>query len=293
MIDPMIRYLRFGWLPDGLAQRSYFASVLSGDPYVLLAATGEGTPERDVQAWLYPRGATPKAPQSDDGPVTGPVNVPAPPVQGRNAYWVSYTRAAIDVPADPTPEGDRPQRGYHVPAENWEFLQWEYASGGVVRVGVVNMGSESRALAQRVAEALRINTEPVALPFQVTGLSPQLRPQSIAISESLGKARSAYASLTFTTVAPSAHPFDNTLMITMAPTGRTDGDKGFNPPNTTVDGHPAFQHPEALTVYNVNGVDVEIHATGRPILDALPDGCLGVYRHVSLMANAATWSATL
>jgi hypothetical protein len=295
-IDPMIRYLRFGWLPDGLARRSYFTSAPSGDSYALLVATSpdDGTPERGVQAWLYPREVAPKAPQSDNGPLTGPVSAPAPSVQGRSASWVSYSRAAIDVPADPTPgEGGRTQRGYHIPAENREFLQWEYAPGGVVRVGVMNMGAESRTLAQRVAEALLIDTEPVALPFQVTGLSPRLRPQSIGISESIGKARSADASLTFTTVAPSADPFDNTLHITIAPTGRTDGDKGFNPPNTTVDGHPAFQHPEALTVYNVDGVDVEIRATGRPILDALSDGCLGVYRHISLIANAATWSATL
>ncbi|KJS59159.1 hypothetical protein [Streptomyces rubellomurinus] len=90
--DDLLRSeLRFGWLPDW-ANRELGISFASGPDASSITAADTGTSGRNVQVFLRAPGPEPALAGSLPGEPNGPAEakVPAPPVDGRTAYWVEH-----------------------------------------------------------------------------------------------------------------------------------------------------------------------------------------------------------
>jgi hypothetical protein len=289
-VDPMIKYLRPGWLPDGLPHRSYYSRTGNTDEtgYAFLSAQTTSEPNGDgVTVFLYPKGVTPPPPQVTQGRNSGPVVTDGPRIQGVPSQWVRYE----------PPQGHLPEE------DHGDLLQWEYAPGGWIRIDVRGL-TDPRTVATRVAEKLTVSTtEAVVLPMPPPVLTNKVRVDYVSVTETVGVAGSATASVAYTSAAPDANRSavnSDMLMVVVNPYRGEDrtGGKGYSPANTTVDGHPAATAATSklcgLAVYNVNGVNVSADANGTQILAALgPDACRGVYRQVHLAPGAGTWSPGL
>lgn len=271
--DPLIHYVRFGWLPDGLSGRQYQAGMdYSGSVVTAIAdadtGTGTGTA---IVVRLLPRGGRLDPPQVDTGErAPEGISTPAPDVHGRAASWVTFAGRPGDV-----------------------FLRWQYATDGWIELRVRGNagGSDPKVTAHRVAEDLRLSgTEPVRLPGTVKDLPPGVRLIQTDVVRSAETGQWT-ARLTFTTAPAGAGRIaeqTNTVELTIGSDLRPS-DKGAPPaPNTTLDGYRAYRLDTTfLAVYGVEG-SVVVMCVADPAAAAAqlgPEGCVDLFRRTKVTAG--------
>jgi hypothetical protein len=248
-IDPAFQYLRFGWLPDGLETRVYEAGPHPryGDSARLSASEGDAY----VNVRLYPAGVTPV--ELDSGSATpelvGPEMTSAPPVNGRPAQWAGYV------------EGE----------SSWEYLQWEYAPGGVIRVLADGFGADNREVAHRVAASLRLSDhEPVVLPFNLPGHELQYVALVLASQYPPGAER----------VIAKYQPDTTVTLVEGQPR-----DAASVPPNTTIDGYPAYESPNRFDLRDIDGRSLTITLSSG--------GARVIYENLDVVPNIGEWQPDL
>jgi hypothetical protein len=248
-IDPAIQYLRFGWLPEGFTFTFYEAGPDSrrGDSAELTA----GGTDTSVNVHLYPSGVTPV--ELDSGSATpelvGPEMSIAPAVNGRPAQWAGYVEGV----------------------SSWEYLQWEYAPGGVIRVRANGFGSGGRDVAHRVASSLRLSDdEPVVLPFTLPG--HELRYVGLVEVPLVGSGNER--------VVVQYQPDITVVLFEGNPR-----DAETFPPNTIVDGRQAFESTERFDLRDLDG---------RSLRVVVPSGgARAVYENLDVVSNIGEWEPDL
>ncbi|MEU7586538.1 hypothetical protein AB0A95_09585 [Micromonospora sp. NPDC049230] len=293
-IDPTIQYVRFGWLPSGLASLSYSAGLSQGDTRVILSGDdGDKQSAAGVAVHLYPKGVTPQAPQVMGIDQRAPVvsTAPAPDVRGEAATFTLY-----DI------DGDTDQLS----------LRWQYAPEGWAKVDVTPWaaGQDAREIALHVARTLRFSTtERVQMPAQVTGLPQRLRPIYASVNGPLTPdGWRWYAGIEYsaeTSTAAHSRAGAKTLKVSFIPyvemtdkiRAELEGKELYRTPNTTIDGRQAsFQKAEdpewleSLEVFDVRGMAVQIDAR-RGALDE--PGTKGLFQHLDLAGAKQDWRPSL
>ncbi|MEU7757243.1 hypothetical protein AB0B57_36140 [Micromonospora sp. NPDC049101] len=292
-IDPTVQYMRFGWLPSGLARLSYDAGVsplglgvsLSGD-------VGDPQNWAGVSVDLYPKGVTPQAPQVMGIDQRAPVvsTAPAPDVRGAAATFTQYDVDGTDR----------------------LILRWQYAPDGWAEVDVSPwaQGQDAREIALHVAQKLKFSTtERVKMPAQVRGVPQNLRLINASVDGPLTPdGWRWYANVMYSAEPASASPgtqWSKTLDVSFSPyvemtdkiRAELNGKLLHEPPNTTIDGHQAAFYAaadpgwlERLDVIDVRGMVVRIDAH-RGTLDE--QGTKGLFQHLDLTGAKQDWRPSL
>nr|WP_062335092.1 hypothetical protein [Herbidospora sakaeratensis] len=139
--DPLLAHAAFGWLPDSVIGVSHTVGA-HGDQ-VMARAGGEW----GMRLWLRMYEADDDPPLED-----GRTALPAPPVNGRRAYWIT------EDPRDPLNGGDA-------------FLRWRVPDGRWAELhGYYMEEADQGAVLLRVAADVTIGTRPVPLPLRIEGL---------------------------------------------------------------------------------------------------------------------------
>ncbi|MEU8329638.1 hypothetical protein [Micromonospora sp. NPDC048839] len=292
-IDPTVQYLRFGWLPAGLARLSYSAGVSPLGLGVSLSGSG-GDPQNwaGVSVDLYPKGVTPRAPQVMGIDQRAPVvsTAPAPDVRGAAATFTQYDVDGTDRLS----------------------LRWQYAPDGWAEVDVSTWaeGQDAREIALHVAQKLRFSTtERVEMPAQVRGVPQNLRLINATVQGPLTPdGWRWYANVMYSAEPPTASPgtqwsktvdvgFSPYVVMTDKIRAELNGKVLYEPPNTTIDGHQAyFDDPpdptwlERLQVLDVRGMVVRIDAH-RGLLDE--QGTKGLFQRLDLTGGRQDWRPSL
>jgi hypothetical protein len=265
-IDPFTRYLRLGWVPDRFTDSAY-----ATDPREASASATD--PDNDyiwqgVKVTLLPVGGEFVPPQRD---LAAP-GAPPPTVTGLEAVTLSGGRPAQWVT-------------YSDPHHPEAYLRWEYAAGTWVQVRVVDETSaDVRADALRVAENVAVSTEEqLALPAGFENLPDGLAYAGVSVH---GGGTPDWGA----TLAVAGAGADDRLTVFATPhTQRQAGDKGYNQPNTTVDGVPAFAHHDPgryyLQVYGVSGLDIEIEVTDAVAREFGDRGGRSVFQRLTLTGD--------
>ncbi|MGA5824194.1 hypothetical protein ACPC54_40910 [Kitasatospora sp. NPDC094028] len=161
--DDLLRpELRFGWLPDW-ADREQGISFASGPEASSIGAVGTGTSGRNVQVYLRAAGPEPALLTSLPGEVNGPAEakVPAPPVDGRTAYWVEHpTNTRYDT--------------------SRRVLRWLTASGRWAQLDASHYAEAAIPDADilRIASSVVYETRSIPLPVRLGPLPAAVRPYS-------------------------------------------------------------------------------------------------------------------
>jgi hypothetical protein len=141
--NPMIAYAEFGWLPDSITRVEY-GKGLHGD-YV--HAVNE-TADLGTHLWVavHPPGDVPTLSSWPDRPQH---RVPAPPVNGRTAYWITEN------------ESDRLNGGD-------AYLVWQAADRSWARLHGYYLGffRDPQAVLHRVASEVTVAERPLPLPLR-------------------------------------------------------------------------------------------------------------------------------
>ncbi|MEU8212600.1 hypothetical protein AB0B85_25765 [Micromonospora sp. NPDC049044] len=296
-IDPTVQYVRFGWLPSGLASLQYQVGLLLSGPGAVLIGHAPDSPDGNsaagVMVSLYPKGVTPPAPQVMGIDQRAPTvsTAPAPEVRGAAATFTLYDVDGTDRLS----------------------LRWQYAPDGWAAVDVSPWaaGQDAREIALHVAQKLRFSTtERVRTPAQVTGVPQRLRLIYTTVNGPLTpEGWRWYAGVTYSAEPATADPgrqrakmvdvgFSPYVEMTDKIRAELKGKELFRPPNTTVDGHQASFYSaaddpnssETLEVLDVRGMVVEIDAH-RGTLDE--PGTKGLFQHLDLAEAKPDWRPAL
>lgn len=241
---------------------------------------------------IFTRGA----PLADSGragaePASGP--------GGAKAYWLTERSPYGDFGASATPNSDPwtarecplPQMGVVAPAAAlgrapaWQprtSLCWEYAPGGwaTLTLPASGVGGDQRAVAMRIAKGVRLGLhERVKVPFRFAFPGLVFRPIGVGVGSggnSPVDGRPLPWSVTLALLDPrpphSSRSLERAPVITLEPHDPTAVSTLVKRPNTTIDGHAAYQEQiqndpgdklkGGLTVFDVRGFDVEIGTDG-------------------------------
>ncbi|WP_062429997.1 hypothetical protein [Herbidospora daliensis] len=147
--DPLVAHAAFGWLPESVLGVSHVVGA-HGDQ--VMARSGG---EWGMRLWLAMHEA------ADDPPVEdGRTALPAPPVNGRRAYWITKDAG------DPLNGGEA-------------FLRWQVTGGRWAELhGYYLKEADPAAVLLRIAAGVTIGTRPVPLPLRIDGL-----PESLDVTE--------------------------------------------------------------------------------------------------------------
>ncbi|GGQ16247.1 hypothetical protein BKA00_006736 [Actinomadura coerulea] len=271
--SPLVEKAAFGWLPPGYARTRVGQDAQRGTVFTVSAGRAPGS--TSIELTVGPPGVAPGVPLLPGGRKGHLTR--ADPVNGRPAYWSI-------APGGPGSD--------QVPAE----FRWEYRPKSWAILSVNDRAVADPATVQRVAAGVTFGGDrPAAFPVRVTGLPDGLRSTRTSVA--------APAEVMISLAVPGR---DGELVISVSPS-RPDGGRSGHP-NTTLDGHPAFDtrlpHPgpkigrvppsrsQILTVYGVRGFDVDLMATGEPLRRLQAGGGLtGLYRRTTpLGADPARWT---
>jgi hypothetical protein len=273
--DPSQRVASYGWLPAGFSTDIY-ASDPQEQPFFTVTAgqkTGLGNLILATYDGMPPIPDLPYAPRQTRA--TPGRRTPAPPVDGRPAYWTT-------VP------GTAPWWSKEV----FE-LQWEYAPGRWADLSGYKLQAASAAALSR--EAVRIAASahfgrptPVAVPFAVADIPAGLTVYQVQLNTG-----PPHALISFSGPGSTAwYQATNLLQILVTPARQR-----MAKPNTTISGYQAYYKRRGdiatLWVYGVRGFDVDIDASGL-VLRALPGGLAGLFRHMTVFSSTdpAGWTVT-
>ncbi|NVI90364.1 hypothetical protein [Actinomadura sp. BRA 177] len=272
---PLIEKAAFGWLPAGFARTRVTQEDGRLSTYKVNAGRGPGN--LSITLTLYPAGIRPGVPMLP-GARKGHLTKAAP-VNGRPAYWSIK------------PGGPGSQQ---VPAE----FRWEYRPKTWALLSISDRGVADVETVRRIAAGVEFGGEkPMAFPVRVTGLPAGLELGRVW----LGGGPDVLFAL-------GASDGDGELRVALSPASETV--KNRFKPNTTIDGHPAFDtrlpHPgptagrvpsskaQSLHVFGVRGFDISIDARGEPLqrLQA-SGGVTGLFRRITVIGkDPKDWTTT-
>jgi hypothetical protein len=265
----------FGWLPAGFVRTRVTQDAGRRPAYTHNAGRGPGN--LSIELTLLPPGvkpAVPLLPGARKGHLTK-----AAPVNGRPAYWSIK-------PGGPGSE--------QVAAE----FRWEYRPRTWALLSVNDRGIANAATVRHIAAGVRFGGgRPLAFPVRVTGVPGGLEVGRVWLG--------AGPEAMFALGGPGGN---DELMITVSPA--SERVRNFSKPNTTIDGHPAYDtglpHPgptigrvpaskaRILRVFGVRGFDIAIEARGGPLARLRDGGGLtGLFRRVTpLGTDPGDWTTT-
>lgn len=273
--SPLIEKATFGWLPAGFARTRITQDGGRFPVYKVTAGRGPGS--MAVELTVHPPGVRPGIPRLPGGR-KGRLTKAAP-VNGRPAYWSIK-------PGGPGSD--------QVAAE----FRWEYRPDGWALLSVNDRGAADAETVHRIAAGVRFGgVEPVAFPVRVDGVPAGLTVGRVWVG--------AGPDVMLALGVPGAA---GDLLITLSPSSVQK--RTFFKPNTTVDGHPAFDtrlprpgpaagrvpasKAQILHVFGVSGFDIGIEARGEPLrrLQA-SGGVTGLFRRIApLGTDPARWTTT-
>ncbi|GAA1872052.1 hypothetical protein [Actinomadura bangladeshensis] len=265
----------FGWLPAGFVRTRVTQDGGSRPAYTVNAGRGPGN--LSIELTLLPPGVKPGIPLLP-GARKGHLTKAAP-VNGRPAYWSIK-------PGGPGSD--------QVGAE----FRWEYRPKTWALLAVNDRGIANAAIVQRIAAGVRFGGgKPLAFPVRVTGVPDGLEVGRVWV----GAGPEAVFAL-------GGSGRNDELMISVTPA--SERARNLSKPNTTIDGHPAFDtglphsgptigrvppsKARILRVFGVRGFDIGIDARGEPLARLQASGGLtGLFRRVvPLGTDPAQWTAT-
>ncbi len=271
--DPLRRTLNVGWIPSGLggqhAEITPWQQTFGG----LDAAWVNGGPDLGLVVTVLAKGR----------PVT------------------DFTSGAVGLPREPVAKPTEPVNGGAaecltdpaVPG-SCSAIRWRYAPDAWARVSYAGAGTspeQAAAIARRVAESVSLTDgEAVRMPFALKGKLADMTVAQTLVSINntpgrFGETWSANVDLvpTGTAVKKTYGPQGlavEALFIPGDPSGRIERDE---PPNTTVNGHPAWLRADraAVVVWGASGT--------RSLAEYWDsDGdALAAYANVKLLPNPA------
>ncbi|MFF3112958.1 hypothetical protein ACFVSN_27645 [Kitasatospora sp. NPDC057904] len=159
--NPLIISGRFGWLPDWLDPARDVGYLADGSTVVTKAGQG-GPSGRRLDLLVHPAGAEPRLTETSQ---SKPEKDPAPPVNGRTAYWITD-------PTHPTFDSGRRILCWQTASGRWAQLVSNRPRGGEVPDDVL----------LRIAADVQTGEWPAALPFWLSGLPEGLRPNQADLS---------------------------------------------------------------------------------------------------------------
>ncbi|MFA1548736.1 hypothetical protein [Actinomadura chokoriensis] len=273
--SPLVEKAGFGWLPAGFVRTRVTQDAGRHPAYKVNAGRGPGN--TSIELTLLPPGVKPGVPLlpgARKGRLTR-----AAPVNGRPAYWSIK------------PGG--PGSG-QVGAE----FRWEYRPRTWALLSVNDRTVANAATVQRIAAGVRFGGgKPLAFPVRVTGVPDGLDVGRVWVG--------AGPEAMFSLGGPGRN---DELMVAVTPAGERA--RSFSKPNTTIDGHPAFDtglphggptvgrvpasKARILRVFGVRGFDIDIEARGEPLRRLQAGGGLtGLFRRVTpLGADPGDWTTT-
>jgi hypothetical protein len=271
--SPLVEKAAFGWLPAGFARTRVSQEHGRTAQYKVYAGHAPGSMSIEL-TMLAPgiRPGVPMLPGARKGHLTK-----AAPVNGRPAYWSIK------------PGGPGSQQ---VPAE----FRWEYRPKTWALLSINDRAVADVATVHRIAAGVKFGgDEPVAFPMKVTGV-----PDGLKVAQTWVGTRPE-AMITLGTSRKN-----DELMVLLSPASTRV--RGLFKPNTTIDGHPAFDtrlpHPglrsakaskrQTLWVFGVDGFDVNIVAAGEPLRRLQVSGGLtGLFRRVTVLGkDPKDWTTT-
>ncbi|MET9403454.1 hypothetical protein [Kitasatospora sp. NPDC002965] len=201
--DPLASEVRFGWLPAWAAGVGYQAGTHGQ------AATAGGGNDHSpmIRLSLFPAGPEPAVDSTSAFPQ---VKSPAPPVDGRTAYWLTRQGSA----------GDHILR-WLTPSGRWAQLYWW---GG-------KPADYSDETLLRIAAGASFGAWDVPLPLWFAGLTEPFRPENSSIGRPANSALPWFAEIEFrvegrtveVTVSPDVEPVPgDTVLGPASPTCRTE-----------------------------------------------------------------------
>lgn len=276
--DPIRTTARFGWLPAGAAISDQNWGT-GGDEQMALIGTKPLGAGIDLSVSY---GAEPPLGNLPGGKAA--TRIPAADVNGDHAYWLAKPRAGGAT-------GDQDVT-----------LRWKFASNGWANLEIFGLTSDQdfTTLVYQIADSVTFgHSDPVALPFHIAALPAGLtidaghhatEPQMFggepgelpvytwAAGVSGGGGQTAIWSI-------------NTQPYVPGPTKAPDTG-GFDIENLTVDGHHAELDPMGLTVFDVDGMTVNVRATGKYLTDInAAGGYTALFNRLTLLGdNQANWT---
>lgn len=267
--DPMVSTIALGWLPTHLTHRTTEITATEQDVFYGEGSASKGT--AGLAVMFLPAGQ-----QFEDmgavGLSPGATPVATAPVRGSSAYCLVGGNETLAAGGS-----------------QCSALRWRYADGGWAQVSYHSAdrsvtAAQTAAIVRRVAENATLTAnDPVRVPFRLTGAAAGLTVMSSLVDS--GSPGSAELQLTS---QPGAwHWFSPVnsggVDISVELPGRPADLLSKNPINSTVDGHPASDESDSLTVYDVNGASVWLGGNGD---------LAATYHQVHVVANPAnpgTW----
>ncbi|TDD95428.1 hypothetical protein [Actinomadura rubrisoli] len=273
--NPLYELAAFGWLPEGYKQARAGRDNQGRAAYSLAAGRAGEDGNEGLVLTVYGPGPEPgvaRLPGGGEGRRT-----PAPPVNGRPAYWT----------IKPSGAGSG-----QVAAE----FRWEYRPRSWALLSITDPAVADVATVQRIATATRFGGgRPTAFPMRVTGV-----PGGFKIMKSaLGRGPEAR----FVLSATGSTDGSDDLSIELTPSGGPGGAAS----NTTIDGHRAYSDlsvtitdkgegpaTETLRIFDLGGFDLTLSASGEPLRRLRPSGGLvGLYRRTAVLgSDPSRWTVT-
>jgi hypothetical protein len=280
--DPLVERAAFGWLPRDMHANGYGVDHQGQGQFSVIAQkmglSGKVGPSIALTA--YEPGGEPAL-----GYLPGGVpakRIPAEPVNGHSAYWI--------YKPDPSGQSTFELRWKYAP-NSWADLTGDFLRGS---------RKELTAMAYKVARSATFGgTRPIAMPLHVGGVPGGMKPKGVVLNN--GAHGEVSAMLEYFVNGPT-----DELSLGVQKISRTTtlpkhfpnyvkpGHTVASTPNAKVDGHPAFQAPGVLWVYDVDGFDVRINASGSILAKLNRNGGLvGLFHRITIFgSDTANWTTT-
>ena len=272
--SPLTQRADFGWLPPGYKTVSVGVDV---DGQVTIGASDQMGKGEGISLTLV-EGKEPgvaKLPGGRPGNRTA-----APDVKGHKAFWTIK-------PGGPGSD--------QVPAE----FRWQPDSGRWALLSVIDEKVASEATIYRIARAVTFKESPGVFPFTVKGVPASLKSSSATVNKGDGD----YALTLSRDCARQGLNLDVSKAQPLASYERqtTVGGKGkafpFKP-NTTIDGHPAYDQSlvkadakgSFIRVFGVEGYDVRIDASAEVLNELRSTGGLKGLFHRMTFLDSGHWT---
>ncbi|MCU7820324.1 hypothetical protein [Kitasatospora sp. DSM 101779] len=264
--DPLISDGRFGWLPDSIKTISYTREA-NGEWANALGDPGK-FPTPSFSLKVFPAGVTPALPTLSDGkpnlpgykPGNHAIRVDAPPVNGREAYWITAS--------DPNF------------AEGMNILRWKTAEGRWAELGSGSLsGADRQRIPLKVAAGVSTGHWQVPLPLRIGDMPKGYTVTSVTLRQSRD-------GRDFTLDMSLGASDDGFIGVTVKPDVP-------DPVQTGPDGTP--RTPHAMTCRSEHGVKACLDELGHSqhVFDAA-GGAQGLLDRITLFGtDPATWSTAM
>ncbi|MFD9125396.1 hypothetical protein [Kitasatospora sp. NPDC059571] len=265
--DPLISDGRFGWLPDSIKTVSYTREA--GGEWANAQGDTGTFPTPSFSLKVFPAGVTPELPALADGkpnlpgykPGNHAIRVDAPPVNGREAYWITAS--------DPND------------AKTMNTLRWKTEGGRWAELGSGYLsGADRQRVPLKVAAGVVVGHWQVPLPLRIGDMPRGYTVNSVTLRQSRD------GSGGFKLDMSVGGPGDEFIGVTVGPDVP-------EPVQTGPDGKP--RTPQPKTCKSERGVKACLAAlgSGEHVFDAA-GGAQGLLDRITLYgADPSTWSTAM